>query len=125
SYGPGPIVPILDRAAALGFDGVELTVMYHLNPFETSAHDRSVIKREIATRGLEVSAVHFIYPPGLNFTSDDPAERRKASDHLVTVLQLAAEMEAPVVVAGGGGARSIPGALSRQEGERRIAEIFR
>ena len=37
SYGRADLFTIADRLAALGYDGVEITVMYHADPAETSA----------------------------------------------------------------------------------------
>ena len=53
-----------------------------------------------------VSALHFIFPPGLQMTAEAAEDRRRVVDHVGTVIDLARDLEAPFVVIGGGGMRS-------------------
>jgi sugar phosphate isomerase/epimerase len=124
NYGREDLFRIVDRVADHGFDGIELTVMYHVVPGETSSERRAEIRRYIAGKGLEISALHFIFAPGMKMTSDDPVVRQGVADHMVSVMQLAADLEAPVVVIGGGGVRSIPPSMAREDGFKRVMGVY-
>lgn len=125
NYGREDLFRVIDRLAELGFDGAELTVMYHVVPKETSPGRRAEICRHAADAGLKISALHFIFEPGMKMTSDDAAERQRIADHMVEVMQLAADLGAPTVVIGGGGARSIPAEMDWQVGLDRVFDIYR
>lgn len=124
NYGHADLFRIVDRVAEMGYDGVEITVMYHAVPGETPPERRAEIRRYVAGKGLEISALHFIFAPGMNMTCDDDAERQAVADHMVSVMQLAADLEASVVVIGGGGVRSIPSSLSREVGLDRVLGVY-
>jgi 5-keto-L-gluconate epimerase len=124
NYGRADLFRVVDRLAEHGFDGVEITVMYHAVPADTPAARRQEIRRHIAARGLEISALHFIFEGGMRMASDDPAERARVADHMVSVFQLAADLEAPVVVIGGGGARAVPEGMDREEGVARVLGVY-
>jgi 5-keto-L-gluconate epimerase len=123
-YGSEDLFRVVDRLAELAFDGIELTVMYHVIPQSTSPTRRMEIRRYIHQKGLEISALHFIFPRGITFTGENPGERRLVSDHVTSVLELANDLEAPVVVVGGGGPRSIPADMPREVGTERVLEIL-
>ena len=124
NYGRADLFRVVDRLAEHGFDGVEITVMYHAVPAETPAARRREIRRHVALRGLEISALHFIFEGGMRMASDDPAERARVADHMVAVFQLAADLEAPVVVIGGGGVRAVPENMDREEGVARVLGVY-
>ena len=124
NYGREDLFRIVDCLADHGFSGVELTAMYHVVPEETSTERRAEIRRYIAGKGLEISALHFIFAPGMKMISENPAVRRGIADHMVSVMRLAADLEAPAVVIGGGGVRSIPPSMVREEGVKRVMGIY-
>jgi sugar phosphate isomerase/epimerase len=123
-YGKENLFRVVDRLAELGFDGIELTVMYHAIPQSTSPQKRTKIRRYIRQAELQTSALHFIFPEKATFTHEDVEERRRVSDHMISVLELASDLEAPVVVVGGGGPRSIPAGMPREVGTERVLEIL-
>jgi sugar phosphate isomerase/epimerase len=125
NYSRADLFKVIDRLAELGFDGAELTVMYHVVPKETSPGKRAEIRRHAADAGLKISALHFIFEPGMKMASDDAAERQHIVDHMVEVMQLASDLGAPTVVIGGGGARSIPAEMDWQVGLDRVLAIYR
>ncbi len=124
NYGRADLFEVVDRLAEHGFDGVEITVMYHAVPDSTSVQRREEIKRYVRGKGLEISALHFIFPGGMKMTADDHGERTRIADHMVSVLELAADLEAPVVVVGGGGVRSLPEDVDREEALARVLGIY-
>ena len=124
NYGHEDLFRVIDRLAKLGFDGAELTVMYHCEPKLSPPDRRAAIKRRAADAGLEISALHFIFEPGMKMTSEDAAERKRVSDHMVSVMQLAADLGAPTVVVGGGGVRSVPAGMERGVALDRVVGVY-
>lgn len=124
NYGKADLFKIIDRLAALEYSGVEITVMYHAPPAETPLTQRKAIKARVRDAGLEISALHFIFPSGLAIMTDDRAERAKVADHVGTVLDLAHDLEAGVVVVGGGGLRTVPKAMQREVGVAHVLDVF-
>lgn len=124
NFGHEDLFRVVDRLAEHGFDGVEITVMYHAVPSETSGQRRNEIRRYLAGKGLEISGLHFIFPGGMKMASDDANERQRVADHMVSVLELAADLHAPVVVIGGGGVRSIPESMDRSAGLDRVLGVY-
>src|SRR4051812_6827490 len=74
NFGRADLFRIVDRLTHHGYDGVEITVMYHAPPDETSAGRRREIKDHIRQSGLAISALHFIFPPEMRMASDDRGE---------------------------------------------------
>ena len=124
SYGRADLFTIIDRLASHGFDGVEITVMYHADPAQTSPQRRREIRRRLKSSGVAASALHFIFGPGLKMTADDPQARADVTKHIDSVLELAHDLEAPMVVVGGGGVRAVPTTLDREVGTERVLEVL-
>lgn len=124
SYGRADLFTIVDRVGAIGYDGVEITVMYHADPAETSAQKRQEIRRHLKNSGVALSALHFIFGPGLKMAADDPKDRARVTESINSVLELAHDLEAPIIVVGGGGVRAVPAALARDVGEQRVLEVL-
>lgn len=124
NYGHADLFKVIDRLAELHYDGVEITVMYHAIPAETPAEQRRQIRRRLADAGIEASALHFIFPGGLKMTAAAAEERNKVVDHVGTVLDLAHDLEAPVVVIGGGGMRTAPAGVDKAVAVERVVEVF-
>ena len=124
SYGRADLFTIIDRLAVHGFDGVEITVMYHANPAETSAQRRREIRRHLEKSGIAPSALHFIFGPGLKMAADDASDRARVTNEINAVLDLAHDLEAPIVVVGGGGVRAVPAELDRDTGVGRVIEVL-
>ena len=124
SYGRADLFNIVERVAAHGYDGVEITVMYHADPAETSAQRRRDIRRHLEESGVAISALHFIFAPGLKMTADEPSDRARVTQQIDSVVDLAHDLQAPIVVVGGGGVRAVPAGLDRDTGEKRVIEVL-
>jgi sugar phosphate isomerase/epimerase len=124
SYGRANLFTIVDRLAVHGFDGIEITVMYHANPAETSAQQRREIRRHLEKSGIAPSALHFIFGPGLKMAAEEPSERARVTTEINAVLELAHDLGAPIVVVGGGGVRAVPVGLDRDTGVQRVVEVL-
>ena len=124
SYGRADLFAIVDRIAANGYDGVEITVMYHADPAHTSAQRRRDIRRYLEQSGVAVSALHFIFGPGPKMTAEETSDRARVTRHIDSVVDLAEDLQAPIVVIGGGGVRALPAGLDRDTGEKRVIEVL-
>jgi sugar phosphate isomerase/epimerase len=85
-----PIEKVIEHAAALGFDGVE--ILHRQMPEETAAYCAK-LKKMAFERGLSfpMLSIH------QDFVSPDAAERQKHIDHTIKCLQLAARLSIPCV----------------------------
>ncbi len=124
TYGHADLFKVVDRLAALDFDGIEITAMYHCIPKETSTLRRREIRERIKASGLEISGLHYIFEPGTSMVSDDAAERMRVTEHARTILELSHDLECPMVVVGGSKQRSVPVEMSREVGIRRVVDAF-
>jgi sugar phosphate isomerase/epimerase len=89
----GPKVDVeacIDRAAAMGFDGVEVL---HRQMTDESAAALQRLKRRAFTNGLDL--VGFATHQGFLFP--DPAERKKNIDHTVRCIEMAYAMGIPTL----------------------------
>ncbi len=83
----------VDRAAALGYDGLELALL--------SAEEVDVpqVKRRLAATGLEIPCIssgQVFAADRLYFTHPDPGVRQAAVDRIIGMIRLAAEFGAKV-----------------------------
>ncbi len=124
NYGTADLMKILQRLHEPEYDGAELTTMYHCIPGETDAQRRAEIRQTSQRLNLEISALHYIYPPGGSMTSEDSSERDAIAKHTETVIQLAHDLECKIVVVGGSKQRSVPTKMERKLGVDRVLEVF-
>jgi sugar phosphate isomerase/epimerase len=85
-----PIEKVIDQAAELGFDGVEIL---HRQMFGESPAYLNALKRQAFNRGLDLVmlSMHqgFVYP--------DKAERRKNVEHTERCIDIAAQLGIPAI----------------------------
>lgn len=124
NYGTADLFKILRRLSELEYDGAELTTMYHCAPAETDAKCRSEIRQKAQQFNLEISGLHYIFPPGGSMASDDSAERDAIARHAESVIQLSHDLECKIVVVGGSKQRSVPLNMEREVGVGRVLEVF-
>jgi sugar phosphate isomerase/epimerase len=84
---------VVDRCAALGYDGVELALR------SASQVDVPAIRRRLAATGLEIPCIssgQVFAADRLYFTHPDESTRRAAVDRIIGMIRLAAEFGARV-----------------------------
>jgi sugar phosphate isomerase/epimerase len=74
---------------------------------------------------MAVSGLHFIFPGGLKMASSDPAERQEVIDYVGTVTDLAHDLEAPIVMIGGGGMRAASAGVDKEQAIDNVCATFR
>jgi sugar phosphate isomerase/epimerase len=124
NYGYADLFRVTDRLAALGYDGIEITAMYHCIPKETPAARRREIRERTRASGLAISGLHYIFEPGTSMVSDNEAERRRVTEHVRSIIELSHDLGCSMVVVGGSKQRSVPVGMSRETGIRRVVDAF-
>jgi sugar phosphate isomerase/epimerase len=85
-----PIEKVIDHAAQLGFDGVELLHRQFENESTTYLNK---LKRQAFSRGLDLVMLSIHQ----DFVSPDAAERKKMIDHTVHCIDLATQLGIPAI----------------------------
>jgi fructoselysine 3-epimerase len=98
----------IESAARLGYDGIEIAAAApHAYPDYLSRERRAAVRKVIADAGLQVSGICSCPggAAGLNAASPDAAEREAGHEYVLKCLQLASDLETPLVVWLGGWTR--------------------
>jgi L-ribulose-5-phosphate 3-epimerase len=85
-----PIDKVIDHAASIGFDGVELL---HRQFENESSEYLNKLKRQAFERGLALVMLSIHQ----NFVKPEPAERKKMIDHTIHCIDLAVQLGIPAV----------------------------
>lgn len=96
-----PIEQVIEDAAKLGFDGVEIL---HRQMKDESAAYVNNLKRLAFARGLDLVMLSIHQ----DFVSPDAAERKKHIDHTVRCIELAARLGIPAIRLNSGRWKTIP-----------------
>lgn len=124
-YGMADLHKIINRAAELGFDAVELTAALHL-PVDSTAERRREVKGWIQSAGIECSALHYIWDGSVKLATSDKKEMERTVSYLNKVIDVASDMEAKTVIVGSGGTtRSFEKGQDREEVTKCMAQVIR
>ena len=96
-----PVERVIDEAAKLGFDGVEIL---HRQMAEESTAYLNKLKRAAFVNGLDLIMLSIHQ----DFISPDPAERQKHIDHTKHCIDLASQMGIPAIRLNSGRWKTIP-----------------
>lgn len=102
AFGMADLKTIIDTAARIGYDAVEITAALH-TPVDTTPQRRREVKGYLRDAGIACSGLHYIFDGTLRLLSQDAEMMRKSVDYLNKVVDLAADFEAPTVIVGSGG----------------------
>lgn len=123
-YGMHDLHDTINRAAAIGFDAVELTAALHL-PVGSSAARRREVRGWIEEAGIKCSALHYIFDGSVKLATTDRGLNAACTEYLCRVIDTAADVEAPTVIIGSGGAtRHIDDGVDRTEAAKCMAEVI-
>ena len=98
----------VDSVARLGYDGIEIAACApHAYPAYLDAARRRAVRTLVADAGLQISGICSCRggAPGYTAASPDPAAREAGDAYIAQCLQLASDLEAPLVVWLGGWTR--------------------
>ncbi len=124
NYGKTDLREVIFRAAQLGFDGIELTVMFHTPP-TLDGQERKRIAGWLAEAGIACSALHYIFDPRVKMSSLEANDSAFALNALKQVVDLADDLGAPTIIVGGGGTRSFKEAQTRESVADHLARLIR
>ncbi|MBO5496233.1 MAG: sugar phosphate isomerase/epimerase [Oscillospiraceae bacterium] len=102
AFGMADLKTIIDTAAKIGYDAVEITAALH-TPVDTTPQRRREVKGYLRDAGVTCSGLHYIFDGTLRLLSQDAEMMKKSVDYLNKVVDLAADFEAPTVIVGSGG----------------------
>jgi sugar phosphate isomerase/epimerase len=122
-----PIETIFAKAAAIGFDGVELAPFTLADSVETiSADRRREIVKAAADAGVEIVGLHwlFVSPKGLHLTTPDETVRRRSADYLKALADFCADVGGKVMIFGSPGQRDLVPPVTYDEGWARAKEVY-
>lgn len=102
AFGMADLKTIIDTAARIGYDAVEITAALH-TPVDTTPQRRREVKGYLRDAGIACSGLHYIFDGTLRLLSQEPEMMKKSVDYLNKVVDLAADFEAPTVIVGSGG----------------------
>lgn len=123
-YGMHDLQDTICRAARIGFDAVELTAAKHL-PIESSSERRHEVKRWIHESGIVCSGLHYIFDGTVKLATADRELNKKCTEYLCRVIDVAADVEAPTVIIGSGGAtRHLDKEADREEATKCMADVI-
>lgn len=102
AFGMADLKTIVDTAARIGYDAVEITAALH-TPVDTTPQRRREVKGYLRDAGITCSGLHYIFDGTLRLLSQDVEMMKKSVAYLNKVVDLAADFEAPTVIVGSGG----------------------
>ncbi|QPM67841.1 sugar phosphate isomerase/epimerase family protein [Atribacter laminatus] len=123
NYGREPLEKIINRAAELEFDGVELTVAFHTHP-SISFKERQKINGYFANAGIKCSSLHFIFDKTVKLSSQNFEDIKQNILYFKAVIDLASDFNTSTIVVGGGGSRSIKADQTRSEVEDNFEKML-
>ena len=121
-----PIEQIFARAAAIGFDGVELAPFTLAESVEDiTAARRQEIVRAAADAGVAIVGLHWLFlaPPGLHLTTPDDAVRRRSGDYIAALADFCADVGGSVMIFGSPKQRDITPPTTPEQGWARAREV--
>ena len=124
AFGMVDLKKIIDTAAAIGYDAVEITAALH-TPVDSTAERRREVRGWIRNAGIACSGLHYIFDGSLRLLSQDPEMMKKSIFYLNKVIDLASDFEAPTVIVGSGGiTRSFDPEWAREKSVDCMAEVI-
>lgn len=124
---PMPFERQCEFAAALGYEGLELAPFTLADePLALTATERARLRQQAQSAGLAISGLHWLLarPPGLSITDADPQVRARTLTRLHGLIDLCAELGAPVMVHGSPAQRRLPEGEQAQAARERAIDAF-
>jgi sugar phosphate isomerase/epimerase len=122
-----PIEDVIQVAAELGFDGVEIAHFTIADDVrEISQAHRQRIARAAQNAGIEIVGLHWLFaaPKGLHLTSPDEDVRRKSADYLKHLTDFCGDLGGRVMTFGSPAQRNIEPPTTFEEAWKRAQEVF-
>ncbi len=121
------IEAVLDYAAQLGCDGVEIAPYTLARTLaDLSSERRRAIRRAAERAGVEIVGLHWLLvkPDGLSINHPDAAVRARTAGCMRALIRLCADLGGRVLIHGSPGQRTVQDGWSPEESWRRARETF-
>ncbi len=126
-YGTYDIYTVIDRAAELGYHGIELapfTLTQDVQGYPVE--EQKKLARYAGDRGIELMGLHWLLraPEGLHLTSREPAVLKKTLDFFKKLIEISVNTGAKVLTLGSPQQRSYSAEDTKPEATERAVELF-
>jgi sugar phosphate isomerase/epimerase len=121
------IEDVFRRAAAIGYDGVEIAPFTLARDVrDISAARRKEIVNAAADAGIEIVGLHwlFVSPEGLHLTTHDASVRQQSAEYLKALVHFCGDLGGKIMVFGSPKQRSITPPSTSAEAWERAREVF-
>lgn len=127
-YEDESIFQIIEHAARIGYDGIELapfTLTQDVPAFPPGEQRR--IAACARDNGIELMGLHWLLtrPEGLHITTPDAAVRTRTLDFFRKLIEIAVNTGATVLTLGSPGQRSYPDGTTHEQAVDRLVDFFR
>lgn len=123
-----PQEKIFKFIAGCGYGGVEIAP-FTLCDYVTNvgSKDRAKLRKQADAAKIRIAGLHWLLAKteGLHLTSPDPEVRRKTTDYLCELGKFCKDLGGNVLVFGSPKQRNLLPGVSRDQGMRHAAEVFR
>jgi len=127
-YANSKIEDVIEHAAGLGYDGLELAPFTLVDDVERFPVQRQKeIRARAADRGLELFGLHWLLvkPEGLHLTTPDAVVRQRTRDFFRTLIDMAVTLGGRVLTLGSPAQRSFRDDDTHEAATDRAVEFFR
>ncbi len=128
TFGDWPQDKIFKFAAECGYGGVEIAPFtINTDVTKITAEQRATLRKQAEQAGVEIVGLHWLLAKteGLHLTSPDPQVRKKTAVYLGELAKFCADLGGKVTVFGSPKQRDLMPGVSREDGMKYAAEVFR
>ncbi len=126
-WGSLPAETVIQRAAEIGYEGLEIAPFVLAESVDQIGRDRRrELGRASADAGVQIVGLHwlFVSPPGLHLTTSDPGVRRRSSEYLRSLVDFCADIGGTVMTFGSPKQRQVEPPTNYAEAWQRAVEIL-
>jgi sugar phosphate isomerase/epimerase len=127
-WGDAPIEEVFDRAASLGYEGVEIAPFILAESVEqVSAARRKAIRRSAEASGVQVVGLHWLFasPPGLHLTTLDELAWQRSVEYLKALVRFCGDLGGSIMVHGSPNQRNVAPGQDLADACKRASDALR
>ncbi len=127
-WGDAPIEEVFDRAASLGYEGVEIAPFTLAESVEQiSAERRRAIRRAAEVCGVQIVGLHwlFVSPAGLHLTTPDESVWQRSVEYLKALVGFCGDLGGAAMVVGSPKQRNVAPGQDLEDARERACDALR